>query len=55
MVCFTPMTALLSQERYLPIRYCLLQVELELVSTANEAFAPGGAPANAAFRLVTFN
>ena len=43
------MGGLLSQEKYSPIRYCTLQVELELVSTANEAFAPGGGLANATF------
>ena len=48
-VCFISMSGLLSQEKYLPIWYCPLQVELELVSTANEAFAPGRALANAAF------
>jgi hypothetical protein len=37
-VCFTPMSGLLSQERYLTIRYCPLRVELEVVGTADEAF-----------------
>ena len=50
-VCFTPMGVLLSQEKYLPIRYCPLQVELELVTNANDAFAPGGSLANAYFEL----
>ena len=50
-VCFTPMSGFLSQEKYLPIRYCPLQVELELVANANDAFAPGGSLANADFEL----
>ena len=37
-VCLTPMSGLLSQEIHLPIRYCPLQVELEIVGRANEAF-----------------
>ena len=49
-VCVTPMSGLLSRERYLPIRYCPLQVELEMVSTAGDAFAPA-APAVAADTL----
>ena len=36
-VCFTPMSGLLSQEKCLPIRYCPLQLELEIVGRANEA------------------
>jgi hypothetical protein len=43
-VCFTPMSGLLSQEKYLPIRYSPLMLELELVSSADEAFT-GAAPA----------
>ena len=35
----------------MPIRYCPLQVELELVTNANDAFAPGGALTNADFEL----
>ena len=50
-VCFTPMTGLLSQEKYLPIRYCPSQVELELVTNANEEFEPGGTLTNADFEL----
>ena len=38
-VCFTPTSGLLTQEKYVPIRYCLLQVELELVTSADEAFS----------------
>lgn len=38
-VCFTPLSGLLSQEKYLPIRYAPLQLELELVSRADEAFS----------------
>ena len=36
-VCFTSMSGLLSQDKYLPFRYCPLQVELEVVGRANEA------------------
>ena len=43
-VCFTPMSGLLSQETYLMIRYCPLQLELELVGRADEAFG-GTSPA----------
>ena len=43
-VCFTPLSGLLSQEKYLPIRYSPLMLELELVSSADEAFT-GTAPA----------
>ena len=50
-VCFTPMSGLLSQEKYLPIRYCPLQVELELVTHSNDAFAPGWALTNSDFEL----
>ncbi len=32
-VCFTPMSGLLSQDKYLPIRYAPLQLELEVVSS----------------------
>ena len=49
-VCFTPMSGLLSQEKYLPIRYCPVQVELEFAN-ANDAFAPGGTLTNADFEL----
>ena len=42
-VRFTPMSGLLSQEKYWPIRYCPLQVELEAVSRADEAFEEAGA------------
>ena len=38
------MSGLLSQEKYLPIRYAPLTLELELVSSADEAFS-GTAPA----------
>ena len=43
-VSFTPTSGLLSQEKYLPIRYCPLQVELEVVGRADEAFG-GASPA----------
>ena len=35
-VCFTPMSGLLRQEKYLPIRYTPLQLELEVVSSGDE-------------------
>ena len=38
--CFTPMSGVVSQEKYLPIRYCPLQIERELVTSANHAFSP---------------
>ena len=38
------MSGLLSQEKYLPIRYCPVQVELEVVGRADEAFG-GASPA----------
>ena len=40
MACFTP-SGFLSQDKYLPIRYCPVQIELELVTSANDAFSPG--------------
>lgn len=43
-VAFTPFSGLLSQDKYLPIRYSPLQVELEVVSSADEAFS-GASPA----------
>ena len=50
-VCFTPMSGLLSREKYLPIRYCPLRLELELDTSANDAFVPAGTPPNANFEL----
>ena len=50
-VCFAPMSGLSSQEKYLPIRYCPLQLELELVTSANDAFSPGAPVANADFEI----
>ena len=44
-VCFTPMSGLFSQGKYLPIRYAPIQIELELVSSGADALiATGGAP-----------
>ena len=37
-IAFTPMSGLLSQEKYLPIRNCALEFEFELVSNATDAF-----------------
>ena len=43
-VCFTPMSGLFSQGKYLPIRYAPIQIELELVSSGTDALvATGGA------------
>ena len=53
-VCFTPMSGLLSQEKYLPIRYCPLQIEFELVTGADEAFNPAAPPLIAAFTISDF-
>jgi hypothetical protein len=36
-VCFTPLSGLLSQDKYLPIRYCPIQLEFELVGSASDA------------------
>ena len=36
-VCFTPLSGLLSQDKFLPIRYCPIQLEFELVGNATEA------------------
>ena len=36
-VCFTPLSGLLSQDKFLPIRYCPIQLEFELVGSASEA------------------
>ena len=36
-VCFTPLSGLLSQDKFLPIRYCPIQLEFELVGTATDA------------------
>jgi hypothetical protein len=36
-VCFTPLSGLLSQEKFLPIRYCPIQLEFELVGSASDA------------------
>ena len=36
-VCFTPLSGLLSQDKFLPIRYCPIQLEFELVGSASDA------------------
>jgi hypothetical protein len=36
-VCFTPLSGLLSQEKFLPIRYCPIQLEFEIVGSASDA------------------
>ena len=36
-VCFTPLSGLRSQDKFLPIRYCPIQLEFELVGTATDA------------------
>ena len=37
-ICFTPMSGLLNQDKYLPIRYAPRQLEFEVVSSATDAF-----------------
>ena len=34
-VCFTPLSGLLSQDKFLPIRYCPIQLEFELVGSCD--------------------
>ena len=36
-LCFTPLSGLLSQDKFLPIRYCPIQLEFELVGNASDA------------------
>lgn len=36
-IAFTPMAGLFRQEKYLPIRYCPIQIELEIVGNAADA------------------
>ena len=36
-VCFTPLSGLLTQDKFMPIRYCPIQLEFELVGNASEA------------------
>ena len=36
-MCFTPLSGLLSQDKSLPIRYCPIQLEVELVGLASDA------------------
>ena len=43
-VCFAPLSGILSQDKYLPIIYAPLMLELELVSSADEALT-GTSPA----------
>ena len=50
-VCFTPMSGLLSQEKYLPIRYAPLQIELELVSNGAEVVNASGQNLSTSFLL----
>ena len=42
-VCFTPMSGLFSQGKYLPIRYAPIQIELELVSNGDDVVDSSGA------------
>ena len=35
--CFTPLSGLLSQDKFLQIRYCPIQLEFELVGLASDA------------------
>ena len=48
-VCFAPMSGLLSQEKYLPIRYAPLQIELEMVSSGAEVVDASGANLSTSF------
>ena len=50
-VCFTPMSGLLSQEKYLPIRYAPIQIELELVSNAADVLFVAGLHLSTSFKL----
>ena len=36
-VCFTPLSGRLPREKFMPIRYCPIQLEFELVGDASEA------------------
>ena len=36
-ICFTPLSGILMQDKFLPIRYCPLQFEFEIVGNANDA------------------
>ena len=38
-VCFTPMSGILNQKKYLPIRYAPLQFEFEIVGSASDALS----------------
>ena len=40
---FTPLSGLLNQDKYLPIRYCPIQLEFELVSSGGDAVRTKGA------------
>ena len=50
-VCFTPMSGLLSQEKYLPIRYAPMQIELELVSTGADVLDVSGTHLSTSFKI----
>ena len=50
-VCFTPMSGLLSQEKYLPIRYAPMQIELELASNGADVLYVAGTHQSTSFKL----
>ena len=50
-VCFTPMSGLFSQGKYLPIRYAPIQIELELVSNGADVVNASGANSSTSFKL----
>ena len=50
-VCFTPMSGLLSQDKYLPIRYAPIQIELELVSNGADVVNASGGNLSTSFKL----
>jgi len=50
-VCFTPMSGLLSQEKYLPIRYAPIQIELELVSNGADVMFEASTHLSTSFKL----
>ena len=46
LVMFTPLSGLLNQDKYLPVRYCPIQIKLELVSSGGDAVETGPSDAN---------
>ena len=50
-LCFTPMSGILKQKKYLPIKFCPLQFEFELASTATDVLSIGGTHESADFAI----